>query len=741
MEEADGYSREAPAVVMTLKRKDGSSCDLRVYADDDPHEVAKEYCLKERLGRKAISKLAVLIQSKRDDALSAHIDGRTVINASSIDDSHSSMASPAVGMDTVGTLPSADSSSAERRPSSAAKLFLSIPHADSGVGTSDNSDSGPFLEDKHSPDGNNELEALETNSSSEKYSRWIDSKVEGQLILKSGEERNTSPNAASSGGGTPRALEQKAATDRLYNQFATKMDRQRRLSMTIEKQQALAVTNSDFRNQLRGRQTISGTSKEEREAALSQIYYDGLKRQNLKEKAMERMRAESEAKQKDNEKDYTFKPTIFTANSKSPHSPRHYVVNSSSRQSDGQQGGASSTDSKSEVQKGTSSSAQNCHDVYDWLAYHSLVDSQNKFLIKREEIETERARTINFSPKINAKSENMANKRRSEKLRQYATAGYTKSGATSTPQPHRLEAESVTEPVLISGEPEGLLVDAPPQTMDGGASDESISEVRTEESHEDDISEGFGVQSEVIHNGEVKREGGSLSFTRHPHHQLTSIGRDGQESAESSIYSTEVLDVTNPFDLIDENSGRPIGIITAAPSYSPSAYIRSQTHQHEVEILTHDVDFQDLEPAKRADALFEYLYHGRNDTERARAEAIDKHQEKYTFKPKISRFTNSTIFKKLKPDEFFDKMHKTQKRKVYEEKKPEAKKLNKLEVDEMVKRLNGTNLQRYVDRKAQRKADMDTTLLDRSSICHRFQPRKTRDLTRKAREISSPPPS
>lgn len=727
------------AVVMTLKRKDGSSCDLRVYADDDPREVAKEYCLKEGLGKKAVDKLALLIESKRDDALSAHIDDRTVVNASSIDDSQSSMVSPAVGTSSKSVKSPVDSSG--RRSSSASRLSLSMPDESSnasvsGISGNSGSGSGPFLEDKPSPDGNELAGSGTTNGSGGKYSRWIDGKAEGQLNMRSSAGGgNVSPDAGS-GRGSPRALEQKASTERLYIESTNKMNRQMRLSMSFVKQQELEIINSDFRNQLGRRQSVSGSSKEEREAALSQIYYDGLKRQNLKEKAMEKMRAESEAKQRNDEKDFTFQPTMCTANS--PRSPRHYShysVGSANRQSkDQHQHGASSTDSKGKTQKAASATTEDCYDVYDWLAYHSLVDSQNKFLIKREEIETERAQTMNFSPKINDKSETMAIKRRSEKLRQYATAGLVKNRTTNTPQTPKVEQPS-PDNVLISGVPELMEGGSPPRM--GGVSDESISEVRTEASHEDDISEGFGVQSEVIHNGEVKTEGGTLSFQRHPNHHVPAEDGDGQESVESSVYSTEVLDVTNPFDLIDENSGRLTAHNTAAPSYSPSAYIRSQNHQFEVKIMAHDVDFENMEPAKRADTLFEYLYHGRNDTERARAEAVEKHQEKYSFRPKISRFTNSTIFKKLKPDEFFDKMHKSQKRKMYEEKKPEAKKLNRFEVDEMVKRLNGTNLQRYVDRKAQRKADMDTTLLDRSSICHRFQPRKTRDLTRKAREIST----
>ena len=46
-------------------------------------------------------------------------------------------------------------------------------------------------------------------------------------------------------------------------------------------------------------------------------------------------------------------------------------------------------------------------------------------------------------------------------------------------------------------------------------------------------------------------------------------------------------------------------------------------------MLAQDVDFDTIDPSKRADALFEYLYHGRIETERVRAEAAEKYQEKY----------------------------------------------------------------------------------------------------------------
>ena len=86
--------------------------------------------------------------------------------------------------------------------------------------------------------------------------------------------------------------------------------------------------------------------------------------------------------------------------------------------------------------------------------------------------------------------------------------------------------------------------------------------------------------------------------------------------------------------------------------------------------MAHDVDSVRSQPS--ADALFEYLYHGRNDTERAR-EAVE-HQEKYSFQPE-STGSPTRRFQEAKPDEFFDKMQ-IKKRKTYEEKKPEAKKLN-----------------------------------------------------------------
>lgn len=726
-------------VVMTLKRKDGSSCDLRVYIDDDPHEVAKEYVHREGLSKKAVTRLSSLIKTKRDEAMTAHHDGKAVINASSIDDSQSlSMMSAA---DTDINERSVDQSldqSSGRRASSASKLFLSIPsHSTEVNGRLDNKhnsssssgnrgshsndqNEGPFLEDKPSPDG--------VPSSNEKYSRWIDKAVGSQLNSTGGV--NVSPG---SGGGTPRASEQRAASERLHNQHASKMDRQRRLSMSVVKRADLDVINSDFRNQIGHRQSVSGNSKEEREAALSQIYYDGLKRQSLKEKAIEKIRADSEAKRYDEEKEYTFKPTIFS-HTKSPR--RDSIVNAP-RQSNSEIHRPPINSTGKSGQK--DAPALDTYDVYDWLAYHSRVDSQNKFLVKREEIEAERAQTMNFSPKINDASEAMANKKRSEKLRKYATAGYSKEASGGKPMRGDGKEHDAVDVVV----PDEFKKDSPPRL--GAASDESISEVRTEDSHEDDISEGFGVQSEFIHNGDVKTDGAmGLSFQRHHQHKAFASTdrdeRDGQESVESSIYSSEVLDVTNPFDLVDHQSGRPIvpqASTEAVPSYSPSAYIRSQQRQHEAEILAHDVDFDTLEPSKRADALFEYLYHGRMETERVRAEATEKYQEKYSFRPKISRFTNSTVFKKLLPNEFFDKMYRTQKRKEIVEKKPESRKLKEFEVDAMVLRLSGTNLQRYVDRKAERKAAMDTTILDRSSICHRFQPRKTRDLTKKARETSS----
>ena len=159
-------------VVMTLKRKDGSSCDLRVYIDDDPHEVAKEYVHREGLSKKAVTKLSSLIKTKRDEAMTAHHDGKAVINASSIDDSQSlSMMSAA---DTDINERSVDQSldqSSGRRASSASKLFLSIPshstEVNGGLDNKHNSSSsssnrgshsndqneGPFLEDTPSPDG------------------------------------------------------------------------------------------------------------------------------------------------------------------------------------------------------------------------------------------------------------------------------------------------------------------------------------------------------------------------------------------------------------------------------------------------------------------------------------------------------------------------------------------------------------------------------------------------------------
>ena len=49
-----------------------------------------------------------------------------------------------------------------------------------------------------------------------------------------------------------------------------------------------------------------------REAAAAQIYYDGMKRLSLKEKRTETIKSELEARQKEEEKQNTFRPTIFT---------------------------------------------------------------------------------------------------------------------------------------------------------------------------------------------------------------------------------------------------------------------------------------------------------------------------------------------------------------------------------------------------------------------------------------------
>ena len=86
----------------------------------------------------------------------------------------------------------------------------------------------------------------------------------------------------------------------------------------------------------------------------------------------------------------------------------------------------------------TSSSADSKYDVYDWLAYHSRLESQNRFAVKRLEIEKERTNTMCFSPRINSRSEVMANKKRTEKLRSYA------STLASTPesQPHSSSSNS-----------------------------------------------------------------------------------------------------------------------------------------------------------------------------------------------------------------------------------------------------------------------------------------------------------
>jgi hypothetical protein len=131
---------------------------------------------------------------------------------------------------------------------------------------------------------------------------------------------------------------------------------------------------------------------------------------------------------------------------------------------------------------------------------------------------------------------------------------------------------------------------------------------------------------------------------------------------------------------------------------------------------------------------------------------VEKYQEKYTFQPRVSRFASSTVINAMSggsggnnsnsnknSEAFFERMHKTPKVKraaFVEEKKPERK-LRQDELQAMVERLNGTNLQRYVARKEQRRADMDATFMDRSSICHQFQPRRTRDLARRAREKSA----
>ena len=57
------YSDSEFCVVMTLNRKDGSSCDIRVYADDDPHELAKEYICEHSDSRHSISMPPALEQS------------------------------------------------------------------------------------------------------------------------------------------------------------------------------------------------------------------------------------------------------------------------------------------------------------------------------------------------------------------------------------------------------------------------------------------------------------------------------------------------------------------------------------------------------------------------------------------------------------------------------------------------------------------------------------------------------
>ena len=398
------YSDSEFCVVMTLNRKDGSSCDIRVYADDDPHELAKEYIYKEGLSKKAVKKLSMLIKTKRDEAMAAHHQGRAVINTSSIDDSRSlSMLSSA---DKHGDCTRVEQSSEQspERESSTPAMSLSIPSDNTetvdldlkdkstlsnGVrsdrGGGGNHSDGPFLEDKPSPDG---------NSLNENLSKWV---YKGAKIPSNREQEKNMPMKISSG--TPRSSEQRAASERLHNRHATKMDRQRKLSMSIMKKTDLKVSSSDFRNQNGQRRSVSGNSKYERETAMSQIYYDGLKRQSLKERALEKMKADAEAARAHEERECTFQPTILSRKK----SPRRDSVVSAV-------GPPSSKNQRTPVNSSEMEGPkpQEKYDVYDWLAYHSLVDSQNKFLMKREEVESERAANMNFSPKINNASEAMA---------------------------------------------------------------------------------------------------------------------------------------------------------------------------------------------------------------------------------------------------------------------------------------------------------------------------------------------
>jgi hypothetical protein len=512
-------------------------------------------------------------------------------------------------------------------------------------------------------------------------------------------------------------MAQNASSERLYGQAADAQARQARASVNLERQQKDEVESSDFRNVIGKRSTITDHTKGAREAAAAQIYYDGMKRLSLKEKRTETIKSELEARQKEEEKQNTFQPTIFTAHRQSPTAGaanrRDLIVNSPRSSTSPH---SSSSGSKGSPAYGKDNSK---YDVYDWLTYHSRVESQNKFLMKRDMYEEERAAHMSFSPKINHSSHAMALRKRQQKLREYATGGVRSptrraldlKGVSSSPSPsggrggatesdasssaglqqqqqqqqgpvtlHDLDCEpDTTEGCVVAGHEHvhaGGLGSPVPASGLVPASDESISVVPAEEGDfgddDTDISEGFGAQSELISESMQQQRGASEhkdgnntaaeSKDSHQHHQHGTGGDD-----DSTVYSTEILDVTNPFDLVDHvqvwanpndpNPNPPRGTNTPAtdigtapkgptpntaaaaataatgarvlsintdtrsgggqsqsPSCSPGAYTRQQRQQQQqhttsrAEGMDDGADFCSVDPAQRADALFEYLY-------------------------------------------------------------------------------------------------------------------------------------